>query len=167
MARPLPSSASLDDRTAQAVEVLALAVQRERIPGIIEFGVASDALERAAASRRRADLESAAVAFDSLDAGFRARIVERAYDLARSERGRLRMPQLPPPAARTAAELPTAFAEATTQGAGRARTRLMADLGRRSAARDDARATDLAPTLDEIIPIQPRRPEGPPPKWWE
>ncbi|WP_448191074.1 hypothetical protein [Azospirillum sp. sgz301742] len=156
MAAALPSPVSFDDGTAQAVQVLALAVQRERVPGIVEFGVASDALARAATSRDRVDLEYATVAFDSLDPHFRSRIVTRAYELAVSERGRLRMPQLPQPCEPK---------DAMAQGAGRARNRLMADLGRKPAKQ--VREEDLAPTLDEIIPMQPVRYDGPPPKWWE
>lgn len=160
-----PSPARFDDGTAQAVQVLALAVLRERVPGIVEFGVASDALERAANSRDRVDLEYAAVAFDSLDPLFRSRIVNRAYELAVSERGRLRMPQLPPPPDRTADRVAE---DAKGQGAGRARNRLMADLGRKPAKRTtEVREEDLAPTLEEIIPIQSPRYDGPPPKWWE
>lgn len=167
MAAALPSPASFDDRTAQAVQVLALAVQRERVPGIVEFGVASDALTRAASSREQVDLEYATVAFDSLDRDFRARIVNRAYELAASERGRLRMPQLPQPGDR-ATEPGAALKEAMGQGAGRARNRLMADLGRNPAKRmAEVRDEDLAPTLDEMIPMQPVRYDGPPPKWWE
>lgn len=128
------SLAPLDDSTAQAVEVLALAVERERVPGIVEFSTASDALVRAASSRCRSDLDYATVAFDSLDPGFRARIVERAYDLARIERLRLRMPQIPQPASPR----------------------------HEQAAREE----DLAQTLDEIIPFQLHRPDGPP-KWCE
>lgn len=163
MAAPLPFPGVLDDGTAQAVEVLALAVQRERVPGIVEFGVASDALARAATSREVADLEYATVAFDSLDPHFRSRIVTRAYELARSERGRLRMPQIPQPPDRR----PDPAAQG--QGAGRARHRLMADLGRGTGKRITAevRAEDLAPTLDEMMPMQPARFDGPPPKWWE
>ncbi len=162
-----PSPVILDDGTAQAVQVLALAVQRERVPGIVEFGVASDALARAATSRDRVDLEYAAVAFDSLDPHFRSRIVDRAYELARSERGRLRMPQLPQPEERVA-EPGADLQDTMSQGAGRARNRLMADLGRKPARRaTEIREEDLAPTLEEIIPIQPVRYEGPPPKWWE
>ena len=156
MASGLPSPTVLDDGTAQAVQVLALAVQRERVPGIVEFGVASDALARAATSRDRADLDYATVAFDSLDPGFRVRIVNRAYELARSERGRLRMPQLPPPAE-----------PAPVQGASRARNRLMTDLGRKPKRATEIREEDLAPTMDEIVPMQPVRFDGPPPKWWE
>ncbi len=168
MPAALPSPAILDDGTAQAVQVLALAVQRERVPGIVEFGVASDALARAATSRDRVDLEYATVAFDSLDPHFRSRIVDRAYELARSERGRLRMPQLPQPVER-AAESDAALKDAMNHGAGRARNRLMTDLGRKPARRATEIREDeeLAPTLEEIIPIQPVRYEGPPPKWWE
>ena len=167
MAAALPSPVCFDDGTAQAVQVLALAVQRERVPGIVEFGVASDALARAATSRDRVDLEYAAVAFDSLDPDFRSRIVNRAYELAVSERGRLRMPQLPQPGDR-AAEPNAALKDAMSQGAGRARNRLMADLGRKPAKQAaEVRDEDLAPTLDEIIPTQPVRYDGTPPKWWE
>jgi hypothetical protein len=170
MAAALPSPVCFDDCTAQAVQVLALAVQRERVPGIVEFGVASDALARAASSRDQVDLEYATVAFDSLDRDFRARIVNRAYELAASERGRLRMPQLPQPGDR-ATEPGAALKEAMSQGgqgAGRARNRLMVDLGRKPAKRvAEVREEDLAPTLDEIIPMQPVRYDGPPPKWWE
>ncbi|WP_431862053.1 hypothetical protein [Azospirillum sp.] len=168
MAPPLPSPASLDDDTATAVQVLALAVQRERVPGIVEFSVASDALARAATSRNRTDLEYATVAFDSLDPSFRGRIVDRAYELARSERGRLRMPQIPQPGERLI-EAKAALQDAETEGAGRARTRLMADLGRRPAKRPTElrEEVELAPTLDEIVPLQPVRYDGPPPKWWE
>ena len=170
MAPALPSPTPFDEPTAQAVQVLALAVQRERVPGIVEFGVASDALTRAATSRERVDLEYAAVAFDSLDPGIRSRVVDRAYELARSERGRLRMPQLPQPPDRTPepkAALKSAVGQGTKgQGASRARNRLMADLGRTPPV-TDVREEDLVPTLDEIIPMQPVRYDGPPPKWWE
>lgn len=164
MAGALPSPASLDDDTAQAVQVLALAVQRERVPGIVEFALASDALARAATSRDRTDLEYATVAFDSLDPDFRGRIVIRAYELARSERGRLRMPQLPQPA-----ETKGPLHDAMDEGAGRARSRLMTDLGRRPGKRPTElrEEPELAPTLDEMVPMAPLRFDGPPPKWWE
>lgn len=173
MAGALPSPVSLDDDTAQAVQVLALAVQRERVPGIVEFVVASDALARAATSRDRTDLDYATVAFDSLDPTFRGRIVDCAYELARSERSRLRMPQIPQPVELLSADCviePDALPpEAAAQGAGRARNRLMTDLGRRPGRRaaESNGDAELAPTLDEIIPIQPARFDGPPPKWWE
>lgn len=167
MAGALPSPASLDEDTAQAVQVLALAVQRERVPGIVEFVVASDALARAATSRDRTDLEYATVAFDSLDPDFRGRIVVRAYELARSERGRLRMPQLPQPSDRLI-EAQDLLQDAMGEGAGRARSRLMADLGRKPKRPTEIReAEELVPTLDEIVPMQPIRYDGPPPKWWE
>ena len=173
MPAALPSFAILDDDTAQAVQVLALAVQRERVPGIVEFGVASDALARAATSRDRTDLEYATVAFDSLDPDFRGRIVVRAYEMARTERGRVRMPQFPQPAERRAelAAGPNAAAnDAHGQGAGRARNRLMADLGRKPGTKrptEIREEVELVPTLDEIVPMQPIRYDGPPPKWWE
>ena len=168
MPSALPSPASLDDSTAQAVQVLALAVQRERVPGIIEFSQASEALTRAAVSRNLQDLEYASVAFDSLEPGFRARVVERAYDLARTERGRLRIPQLPNTGVGLSENM-------SGKAAGRARNRLLADLGRpplsgQTAAKAPApepEACDLAPTLEEIVPFQARTPSGPPPKWWE
>ena len=43
----------------------------------------------------------------------------------------------------------------------------MTDLGRKPKRATEIREEDLAPTMDEIVPMQPVRFDGPPPKWWE
>ncbi|HEY0835754.1 MAG TPA: hypothetical protein VGE72_17760 [Azospirillum sp.] len=175
MSTVFSSAGLLDDGTLQAIQVLAAAVERERVPGIVEFHQTADALSRAYASRSPEDLEYAVTAFDSLDREFRARIVERAQTIARTERGRLPVP-VPPKAAPSRVARPTrrpsggtGFLGALNHGAGRpaapavngrsaVRDRLLADLGRTAG---DGRADDMP--VEEIMP--PRF-DGPPPKWW-
>ncbi|HYH18301.1 MAG TPA: hypothetical protein VD995_06750 [Azospirillum sp.] len=172
MSTAFSSAALLDDGTLQAIQVLAAAVERERIPGIVEFHQTADALSRAYASRSPEDLEYAVTAFDSLDRELRTRIVERAHAIARTERGRLPIPAPPAsvparaarPARRTSGGA-TGFLSALNHGTrgakpevdGRSavRDRLLADLGRKTGGDDIS--------VEEIIP--PRY-DGPPPKWW-
>jgi len=171
------SAGLLDDGTLQAIQVLAAAVERERIPGIVEFHQTADALSRAYATRSPEDLEYAVTAFDSLDRELRTRIVERAHTIARTERGRLPIPAPPitaqqraprPAAARRAGGGATGFLAALNgtrakkpaagkpevDGRNAVRDRLLADLGRKTGADDIP--------VEEIIP----RYDGPPPKWW-
>lgn len=166
------SARLLDDGTLQAIQVLAAAVERERIPGIVEFHQTADALSRAYASRSPEDLEYAVTAFDSLDRELRTRIVERAHAIARTERGRLPIPA-PPVSAQQRAPRPAAgrrtgggatgflsalngtrAAKSEVDGRSAVRDRLLADLGRKAGADDIS--------VEEIIP----RYDGPPPKWW-
>lgn len=76
---------NLDDSNAHAVRVLAEAVRRERVPGIVEFVILADALNRALANDDLDELERGSNAFHALDPEYRRRIADRAQILARTE----------------------------------------------------------------------------------
>lgn len=82
-------SEQFDDETRNAIRVLAAAVERERVHGIIEFQVVAAALDRALTSGDSRELDRAAVAFSALDVGHRQRIGERARVLAERLRDRV------------------------------------------------------------------------------
>ncbi|MBP2232024.1 hypothetical protein J2847_005349 [Azospirillum agricola] len=72
------ASATLDHHTLEAIAVLARAVERERVPGVLEFRLLTNALNRAADSRSERELNEAARVFKTLEPELRVRIVERA-----------------------------------------------------------------------------------------
>ncbi|SMH35549.1 hypothetical protein [Azospirillum agricola] len=72
------ASATLDHHTLEAIAVLARAVERERVPGVLEFRMLANALNRAADSRSERELKEAARVFKTLEPELRIRIVERA-----------------------------------------------------------------------------------------
>jgi len=71
------------DTTPNAIRVLADAVHRERVPGIVEFRLLERALETAAVTPTAENLTLAKAAFDALDHDFRHRIIDHAHRLAR------------------------------------------------------------------------------------
>lgn len=103
------ASATLDHHTLEAIAVLARAVERERVPGVLEFRLLANALNRAADSRSERELNEAARVFKTLEPELRVRIVERAKAEAhaqvragRSDATTIELPALPiRPAAKT------------------------------------------------------------------
>lgn len=79
---------SLDRDTLDAIGVLARAVDHERIPGVPEFRLLSNALRRAIDFQAEEELGEAARLFQTMDSDSRARIVERATVEARARANR-------------------------------------------------------------------------------
>lgn len=73
-----------NDTVDDAIRVLADAVHRERVPGIVEFHLLERALETATVTPTTENMALAAAAFHALDPDFRQRIIERARSLARA-----------------------------------------------------------------------------------
>lgn len=73
----------LDDLTVEAVHILADAVRRERVPGIVEFGVLDRALTAVAVEPTRENLTVADGVFDTLDPSLQQQIADRAIVLAK------------------------------------------------------------------------------------
>lgn len=145
-----------DDDTIRSIRVLAAAVERERVPGVVEFRLLADALDRALADRDHDELERAAVAYGALDVEFRRRIAERARALATAVRADPTMVEAPRrPAEQPRA--PTGLLAALNYGrpapASRsvARSRLLAEVG--GGDPDDPSPTGA-------------KDGGPPPAWW-
>ncbi|MBP2314620.1 hypothetical protein [Azospirillum soli] len=90
------SKRTLDHDTLQAVGVLARAVEQARMPGVLEFRLLSNALNRAIETRGERDLHEAARVFQTLDRDCRERIVERANAMAHAEAAGGRRPSTAP-----------------------------------------------------------------------
>lgn len=73
----------LDDLTVEAVRVLTDAVRRERVPGIVEFGVLERALSAVTVEPTRENLTVADSVFDTLDSSLQQSIADRAIVIAR------------------------------------------------------------------------------------
>lgn len=69
---------TLDRETLEAVGVLARAVERERVPGVLECRLLANALKRTLDSGRERELTEASRVFRTLDVDLRERIVARA-----------------------------------------------------------------------------------------
>ena len=98
-----PPNAPLDREMVEAIQVLADAVRRERVPGVIEFRQLERALEHALAQGTEEHLTEAASVFHALDDDFRGRIIARARALAQAvvdqrHAGTAERPQPAPPA---------------------------------------------------------------------
>lgn len=102
---PHHPKAPLDPETVEAIRLLADAVRRERVPGIIEFRQLERALEQALAQGTEERLAEASSVFHTLDGDFRTRIVARARTLAQAvvEQRHAATAELPPPAPPAAA----------------------------------------------------------------
>lgn len=87
---------SLDRDTLDAIGVLARAVDHERIPGVPEFRLLSNALRRAIDFQAEEELGEAARLFQTMDSNSRARIVERAAVEARASRSNAVTVESPP-----------------------------------------------------------------------
>ncbi len=87
---------SLDRDTLDAIGVLARAVDHERIPGVPEFRLLSNALRRAIDFQAEEELGEAARLFQTMDSDSRARIVERATVEARASRSNAVTVEIPP-----------------------------------------------------------------------
>ena len=69
---------TLDRETLEAVGILARAVERERVPGVLECRLLANALKRTLDSGRERELTEASRVFRTLDTDLRERIVARA-----------------------------------------------------------------------------------------
>ncbi|WP_376966035.1 hypothetical protein ABNQ39_31605 [Azospirillum sp. A26] len=160
---------TLDRETLEAVGVLARAVERERVPGVLECRLLANALKRTLDSGRENELNEASRVFRTLDAELRDRIVARARVEAQQARAQAKT-------AETAGtdtsrdvvtqEIPALPARIVAEPKGRAGTNFLAALnglrpaataGSRGAARDRLRAAvdsqrrvgkRMEPTLD-------------------
>lgn len=74
-----------DPELLNAVQVLADAVRRERIPGVVEFRQLEDALKDIAAEPSENSWATADAAFNALDPDLRQRVADRAQQLAYKE----------------------------------------------------------------------------------
>ncbi len=145
------SKRTLDHDTLQAVGVLARAVEQARMPGVLEFRLLSNALNRAIESRGERDLHEAARVFQTLDRDCRERIVERANAMAHAEAAVGRRPAAPvrsavPPSLGKAARSATGFLAALNGGRSKpsaeksrnaAKSRLMEAVERQREASND------------------------------
>ncbi|MBY6261894.1 hypothetical protein EI613_08145 [Azospirillum sp. 412522] len=83
---------TLDRETLEAVGVLARAVERERVPGVLECRLLANALKRTLDSGRERELSEASRVFRTLDADLRQRIVASARVEAQQTRAKARDP---------------------------------------------------------------------------
>lgn len=74
-----------DPALLNAVQVLADAVRRERIPGVVEFRQLEDALKEIASEPSDNRWATADAAFNALDPDLRQRVADRAQQLAYKE----------------------------------------------------------------------------------
>ncbi|BAI76021.1 hypothetical protein AZL_d01950 (plasmid) [Azospirillum sp. B510] len=81
---------SLDRETLEAVGVLARAVERERVPGVLECRLLANALRRTLDSGGERELTEASRVFRTLDIDLRERIVSRARLEAQQTRDQVR-----------------------------------------------------------------------------
>lgn len=100
-----------DPALLNAVQVLADAVRRERIPGVVEFRQLEDALKEIASEPSDNRWATADAAFNALDPDLRQRVADRAQQLAykeaktrRSATPPLSAPAQSPPATNTGAQ---------------------------------------------------------------
>ena len=93
------TSTPLDSDTLEAVAVLARAVDRVRVPSVVEFRLLSNALRRAVDSRDELELNEAARVFQTLEPEFRQRILQHATAEAHALTGRVApvLPTVEPP----------------------------------------------------------------------
>ncbi|MBK1838306.1 hypothetical protein JHL17_12860 [Azospirillum sp. YIM B02556] len=77
---------TLDRETLEAVGVLARAVERERVPGVLECRLLANALKRTLDSGQERELTEASRVFRTLDSDLRERIVARARVEAKETR---------------------------------------------------------------------------------
>lgn len=160
---------TLDRETLEAVGVLARAVERERVPGVLECRLLANALKRTLDSGRENELNEASRVFRTLDAELRERIVARARVEAQQARAQAKAAGTAgTDASRDAVtqEIPALPARRVSEPKGRAGTNFLAALnglrpaataGSRGAARDRLRAAvdsqrrvgqRMEPTLD-------------------
>lgn len=150
------TTGQFDQQGLRAIRVLAEAVRRERVPGVVGFRLLTGFLEKAIDDSSDEELELASAAFDALDVELRRRIADRALVLADEERGDAPTVSLPPKprAPRAATGFLTAInhhraAKAESPPRSVARSRLLADVA------GDGEPAERKPAFD-----------GPPPKWW-
>lgn len=100
-----------DPDLLNAVQVLADAVRRERIPGVVEFRQLEDALKEIASEPSDNRWATADAAFNALDPDLRQRVADRAQQLAykeaktrRAATPPLSAPAQSPPATNTGAQ---------------------------------------------------------------
>ncbi|PWC46570.1 hypothetical protein [Azospirillum sp. TSA6c] len=160
---------TLDRETLEAVGVLARAVERERVPGVLECRLLANALKRTLDSGRENELTEASRVFRTLDAELRDRIVARARVEAQQARTQAKATEtVDTDASRDVVtqEIPAIPARRGAEPKGRAGTNFLAALnglrpaataGSRGAARDRLRAAvdsqrrvgkRMEPTLD-------------------
>lgn len=160
---------TLDRETLEAVGVLARAVERERVPGVLECRLLANALKRTLDSGRENELTEASRVFRTLDAELRDRIVARARVEAQQARAQAKAVEtVETDASRDVVtqEIPAIPARRGAEPKGRAGTNFLAALnglrpaataGSRGAARDRLRAAidsqrrvgkRMEPTLD-------------------
>ncbi|CAO3404631.1 hypothetical protein [Azospirillum palustre] len=160
---------TLDRETLEAVGVLARAVERERVPGVLECRLLANALKRTLDSGRENELSEASRVFRTLDAELRDRIVARARVEAQQARAQAKAAEtVETDASRDVVtqEIPALPARRGAEPKGRAGTNFLAALnglrpaataGSRGAARDRLRAAvdsqrrvgkRMEPTLD-------------------
>ncbi|WP_395457414.1 hypothetical protein ACHMW5_21560 (plasmid) [Azospirillum melinis] len=160
---------TLDRETLEAVGVLARAVERERVPGVLECRLLANALKRTLDSGRENELSEASRVFRTLDAELRDRIVARARVEAQQARAQAKAGEtVGTDASRDVVtqEIPAIPARRGAEPKGRAGTNFLAALnglrpaataGSRGAARDRLRAAvdsqrrvgkRMEPTLD-------------------
>lgn len=160
---------TLDRETLEAVGVLARAVERERVPGVLECRLLANALKRTLDSGRENELTEASRVFRTLDADLRDRIVARARVEAQQARAQAKATETAGTDASrdvVTQEIPALPARRGAEPKGRAGTNFLAALnglrpaataGSRGAARDRLRAAvdsqrrvgkRMEPTLD-------------------
>ena len=160
---------TLDRETLEAVGVLARAVERERVPGVLECRLLANALKRTLDSGRENELNEASRVFRTLDAELRDRIVARARVEAQQARAQAKATEtVESDASRDVVtqEIPAIPARRAAEPKGRAGTNFLAALNglrpaatasSRGAARDRLRAAvdsqrrvgkRMEPTLD-------------------
>ncbi|PWC39028.1 hypothetical protein [Azospirillum sp. TSO35-2] len=148
---------TLDRETLEAVGVLARAVERERVPGVLECRLLVNALRRTLDSGRERELTEASRVFRTLDAELRERIVARARVEAQAQ---ARSHALRPDA--VTVEVPPVTARRPQQAKGSAGSNFLAALNglrpaasgksSRGAAKDRLRAAvDNQRKLDERL----------------
>ncbi|WP_434623536.1 hypothetical protein [Azospirillum sp. B2RO_4] len=86
---------TLDRETLEAVGVLARAVERERVPGVLECRLLANALKRTLDSGRERELTEASRVFRTLDVDLRERIVARARVEAQQARAQAKAAATP------------------------------------------------------------------------
>ncbi len=86
---------TLDRETLEAVGVLARAVERERVPGVLECRLLANALKRTLDSGRERELTEASRVFRTLDVDLRERIVARARVEAQQTRAQAKAAATP------------------------------------------------------------------------
>lgn len=117
--RAVISSAAvpLDDATVAAAEILSEAIRDARAPGVNDFVIITNALQRAIEGRKPGDLMIAGAAFDQLDGALRADIAERAVDRAEDYRRAVKRIDAALPPIRPPVERSVKNDKPTTQGA--------------------------------------------------